>query len=71
MALPRFTQRESDVLALLVAGRDETIKHMARRLESREGTIKVHLAHIYAKLDVHSRAGVLARLLREQRGTYH
>jgi len=62
-----LTQRESEVLALAVAGLSN--RAMAQRLVVGEETIKSHLRAIYRKLDVGDRAGAVAVALRE--GVFH
>lgn len=62
-----LTQRESEVLALAVAGLSN--RAMAQRLVVGEETIKSHLRAIYRKLDVSDRAGAVTVALRE--GVFH
>ncbi|GAA1609576.1 response regulator [Leucobacter chromiireducens] len=52
--LPKLTARELEVLKLLVTG--ATNREMARALFVTEATVKSHLAHIFTKLDVETRA---------------
>ncbi|MFW5472429.1 response regulator [Knoellia sp. CPCC 206450] len=52
------TAREVEVLELLSRGLGN--KEMARELFVSEATVKSHLSHIYAKLDVDTRAGAVA-----------
>jgi LuxR family maltose regulon positive regulatory protein len=54
-----ITQREQEILHLLAAGL--TNSEMARQLSVSESTIKTHLAHLYAKLDVTNRVQALAQ----------
>jgi DNA-binding NarL/FixJ family response regulator len=61
---PALTEREVQILGLLADGLAN--KEMARRLLVSEATVKSHLAHIYAKLAVESRAGAVAKAI-EQR----
>jgi DNA-binding NarL/FixJ family response regulator len=61
---PALTEREVQILGLLADGLAN--KEMARRLLVSEATVKSHLAHIYTKLGVESRAGAVARAI-EQR----
>ena len=53
-----LSEREGEVLFLLVKG--DTRQNMCKVLQLSEGTIKTHLTHIYSKLDIHSRAELLA-----------
>ena len=62
-----LTQRESEVLALTVAGLSN--RAIAGRLIVGEETIKSHLRSIYRKLDVSDRAGAVTVALRE--GIFH
>ncbi|MGH3344100.1 MAG: response regulator transcription factor [Carbonactinosporaceae bacterium] len=62
-----LTQRESEVLALLVAGHSN--RAIASRLTVSEETVKTHTRGIYRKLDVPDRAGAIAVALRE--GVFH
>lgn len=54
-----LTGKESEVLALLAQGHSN--KQIARALYVSEATVKTHLAHIYAKLEVQSRHHALSR----------
>jgi DNA-binding NarL/FixJ family response regulator len=58
-----LTQRESEVLALLVAGLSN--RAIAGRLTVSEETVKTHARGIYRKLDVPDRSGAVAAALRE------
>jgi DNA-binding NarL/FixJ family response regulator len=58
-----LTQRESEVLAFMVAGMSN--KAIAQRLVVSAETIKSHCRGIYRKLDVPDRAGAVAVALRE------
>jgi DNA-binding NarL/FixJ family response regulator len=62
-----LTQRESEVLALGVAGLSN--RAIAGRLVVGEETVKSHLSSIYRKLEVSDRAGAVAVALRE--GIFH
>ncbi|MEU3194925.1 response regulator transcription factor [Streptomyces sp. NPDC006992] len=53
-----LTQRETEVLTLVAEGLSN--KDIGRRLHLTEGTVKSHLARIYAKLDVDSRTAAVA-----------
>lgn len=52
--LPKLTDREIEVLTQLATG--GTNKDIARTLFVTEATVKTHIAHIFAKLGVESRA---------------
>ena len=58
-----LSQRESEVLALIVAGLSN--RAIATRLFLSEETVKTHSRGIYRKLDVSDRAGAVAVALRE------
>ena len=58
-----LTQRESEVLALLVAG--HTNKAIAAKLVISEDTVKTHIRVLYRKLDVADRGSAIAYALRE------
>ena len=58
-----LTQRESEVLALMVAGLSN--RAIAGRLSVSEETVKTHARGIYRKLDVPDRSGAVAAALRE------
>ncbi|HEX2313427.1 MAG TPA: response regulator transcription factor [Thermomonospora sp.] len=58
-----LTQRESEVLSLLVAGLSN--RAMASRLVLSEETVKSHLRALYRKLEVTDRSGAIAVALRE------
>jgi DNA-binding NarL/FixJ family response regulator len=62
-----LTQRESEVLSLLVAGLSN--RAIAARLVVGEETVKTHSRGIYRKLGVSDRAGAVAAALRE--GVFH
>jgi DNA-binding NarL/FixJ family response regulator len=63
---PTFSQREKDVLGLLVAGL--TNAQIARRLYLAESTVKTHLASAFAKLGVRSRHDAVTLLLDPEEG---
>ena len=48
-----MTNRERQILKLLAAGM--TNKHIARKLDITEGTVKVHIKHLFKKLNLKSR----------------
>lgn len=58
-----LTQRESEVLALLVSGLSN--RAIAQRLVLGEETVKSHLRGLYRKLEVPDRAAAIAVALRE------
>jgi DNA-binding NarL/FixJ family response regulator len=58
-----LTQRESEVLSLLVAGLSN--RAIAQRLVLGQETVKSHLRGLYRKLDVADRASAVALALRE------
>lgn len=55
-----LTQREADVLAMLLRGRSR--RYIAESLVISENTVKNHVKHIYAKMGVHNRDELLASL---------
>ncbi|MFD3400057.1 response regulator [Kribbella sp. NPDC058693] len=61
---PTLTDREVEILGLLATGM--TNRTLARKLYVSEATIKSHLAHIYTKLEVDTRAAAVSRAI-EQR----
>lgn len=52
-----LTEREEEVLDLLVAGR--SVPYISEKLMVSANTVKTHVRHIYAKLDVHNRQELL------------
>lgn len=58
-----LTQRESEVLALMVAGLSN--RAIAAKLVVGDETVKSHVRGIYRKLDVNDRAAAVATALRE------
>jgi DNA-binding NarL/FixJ family response regulator len=58
-----LTERERDVLELLVQGVTSTRK-LAQRLDLTENTVKFHIRHILDKLHLHNRAQVVGFALR-------
>jgi ATP/maltotriose-dependent transcriptional regulator MalT len=58
-----LSQRESEVLELLVAGLSN--RAIAGKLVLGEETVKTHLRGLYRKLDVNERAAAVAVALRE------
>ena len=57
-----LTQRQSDVLLLLVQGKPN--KLICRDLQLSEGTVKVHVSAILKALNVHSRSQAIVELAR-------
>jgi DNA-binding NarL/FixJ family response regulator len=55
----RLTPREAEVLTLVAGGRSN--REIGRTLFLSEATVKSHLVHIFAKLDVGSRTAAVAR----------
>lgn len=55
---PDLTTREKEVLRLLVAGKSN--KEIGSSLDVTEGTVKVHVNHIFAKLSVGGRVEAIA-----------
>jgi ATP/maltotriose-dependent transcriptional regulator MalT len=53
-----LSERELEVLRLIAAG--ETNRGAAARLFISEATVKTHLLHVYAKLNVNDRAAAVA-----------
>jgi DNA-binding NarL/FixJ family response regulator len=60
-ASPRLTPREVEVARLLCLGRNNAEIAMTMRVSL--STTRRHVEHVFAKLGVHRRAEVLARLL--------
>ncbi|MEA5455101.1 response regulator transcription factor [Sinomonas sp. JGH33] len=59
-----LTPREAELLGLLTEGLSN--RELSKRLFISEATVKSHLAHIYAKLGVDSRAAAIAAALRRE-----
>jgi DNA-binding NarL/FixJ family response regulator len=55
--LARLTDREREVLTLI--GEGHTNSEIARRLFVGEGTVKTHINHVFAKLDLRDRAAAV------------
>jgi DNA-binding NarL/FixJ family response regulator len=64
---PELTERELDVLNLIVAGRSN--KEIGAALSISEGTVKVHISNILGKLGVSDRTQAVTAAL--QRGIVH
>ncbi len=58
-----LTLRELSVIQLLIRGRSN--RDIARTFSIAEGTVKVHLKHIYQKLQCDNRVGLLSRMRRD------
>ncbi len=65
LELPELSQRENEVLALVLQGR--TNKAIAIQLDISISTIRKHLEHIYHKLGVQSRTEAIAQVLNRSR----
>ncbi len=63
-AAHRLTEREGDVLALLVQGR--SFGYIAERMYVSENTVKTHVRHIYAKCGAHGKQELLDQVERER-----
>lgn len=59
-----LTDREKDILRLMVEGL--TKKVIGERLSVSHHTIDSHVKNIYSKLQVHSRSGAVAKVLKEK-----
>lgn len=59
-----LTPREAELLSLLTQGLSN--RELGRRLFISEATVKTHLAHIYAKLGVETRAAAIAVAIRHE-----
>jgi DNA-binding NarL/FixJ family response regulator len=62
-ARPRLSDREQEVLELMIDGRDNT--EIARALFISQNTVKNHVASILDKLDVDNRVQAVARAIRD------
>ena len=59
-----LTPREAELLSLLTEGLSN--RELGRRLFISEATVKTHLAHIYTKLGVDTRAAAIATAIRRE-----
>lgn len=59
-----LTPREAELLSLLIEGLSN--RELGKRLFISEATVKTHLAHIYAKLGVDTRAAAIATAIRRE-----
>lgn len=59
-----LTHREKEVLSLLAQGR--TRAYIQEELVLSVSTVKTHISHIYAKLGVHDRQGVMDLVLKKE-----
>jgi Response regulator containing a CheY-like receiver domain and an HTH DNA-binding domain len=57
-----FTPREVEIVLLLARGAQNKV--IAHELGIAEGTVKVHLLHIYRKVGVQSRMGLFVAMAR-------
>ncbi|MBM7000181.1 response regulator transcription factor [bacterium] len=55
-----LTPREGEILDLLARGRSKT--HIAEAFFISENTVRNHVKHIYAKVDVHNRQELIDRI---------
>lgn len=62
-----LTRRESEVLYLLAQGRTRTF--IQEELVLSVSTVKTHISHIYTKLGVHDRQGIMDLVLESDSGT--
>jgi DNA-binding CsgD family transcriptional regulator len=62
--LSLLTKRMREILALLVEGKSE--KEVATHLGLSPHTVHIHVTRMYARLDVNSRAELLARFYRQE-----
>lgn len=60
---PRLTEREREILALLVDGL--AMKQIAARLGVSYHTVDAHLRNVYEKLHVHSRSAAVVKAVKE------
>jgi DNA-binding NarL/FixJ family response regulator len=61
---PQLTRRQWELLRLVAAGR--TNAQISRRLGVSEGTVRIHLQNIYARLQVSSRTAAVTTAFRDQ-----
>ena len=61
-AVPEFSQRQRDVLRLLIDGRSN--KLIGRELDLTEATVKTHLQAVYRKLEVETRTQAVLAVAR-------
>jgi DNA-binding NarL/FixJ family response regulator len=59
-----LTPREAELLSLLIEGLSN--RELGQRLFISEATVKTHLAHIYAKLGVETRAAAISTAIRRE-----
>jgi len=62
--LDSLTERENEVLALILAGKSN--KEIAAAMSIGESTVKFHVSNIFSKYDVGSRAELISTLLKNQ-----
>ncbi|MGQ0684132.1 VCBS domain-containing protein [Bradyrhizobium sp.] len=63
-----LTDREREIMRLVAEGLSN--KEIARQLNVSDGTIKVHLHHIYQKLEINSRTVLAALVLSQRHGGF-
>ena len=61
-----LSPRETEVFMMLAQGRSRAF--ISEELVLSEGTVKTHISHIYAKLNVHGRQEMFDLLLAEDAG---
>ncbi|MEL6804670.1 MAG: response regulator transcription factor [Bacteroidota bacterium] len=59
-----LSKREKEVLAMLCEG--DSYKGISEKLFISGSTVRTHIKHIYEKLEVHSRAEVVSKAIREK-----
>lgn len=62
IAAPQMTKRQTTVLELIAAGK--TNKEIGSMMNVTEGTIKIHVNHIFRKLGVNGRTAAIAKALK-------
>ena len=60
LKLQNITEREAEVLAEIRQGK--TNLEIAKALFIEEGTVKIHIQHIYKKLNVKNRLSLISKL---------
>jgi two-component system nitrate/nitrite response regulator NarL len=62
--LKRLTKRELQIAQLVSEGLSNKV--IGRRLDTSDGTIKVHLHNIFRKLNIEKRAALIAMVIHNQ-----